>query len=103
MCNSRLNKDRDHHRFYRLQTQRNDVAKKADEVFGVVGAVRFVGDAAAFVGAHLILVNHPVQRAAVAEAVLKRLGRDAFQRQEFVVAERGRVPAWRASSFPRAN
>jgi len=79
-----------HHR-HRLQAHRDDLGEEADDVFGVVEAVRVVGDAAAFVGAHLVLVNHPFEGGTVAETVLRGLGRDAVQREEVVVGERGLV------------
>lgn len=36
---------------------------------------------------HLVLVDHPFERAAVAEAILERLGRNAAERQRFVLRE----------------
>jgi len=55
------------------------LADEADDVFGVVGAVGVAGDAAAFVGGHLVLIDDPIEGGAVAEAVVEDLGRDAFQ------------------------
>jgi hypothetical protein len=69
---------------HRLQTYGDDLAEEADDVFRIVGTIRVVGDAVAYIGAHLIFVHHPFERAAVAEAIFKRLGRDVFQRQAFV-------------------
>jgi hypothetical protein len=48
-------------------------------VFGIVGAVGVVGDAAAFVGADLILVDDPVERGAIAQPLLKHFGRNSTQ------------------------
>ena len=79
------------HYLPRLQAHCDDLAEEADDVFGVVGAVGVVGDAAAFVGAHLVLVNHPFEGGTVAETVLIRLGQDAVQREEVVGGERGLV------------
>lgn len=45
---------------HRLHTHRYHLLDKADNVVGVVIAVGIVGDAAAFVGADLILVDNPV-------------------------------------------
>ncbi len=39
------------------------------------------GDPAALVGADQVLVDDPIQRRAVAEAIVKRLARNAGQRQ----------------------
>jgi len=35
-----------------------------------------VGDAAEFIGAHLILVDDPIECGAIAQPILKHLGRD---------------------------
>ena len=47
----------------------DDFADEADDVFGVVVAIGIGGDAAAFVGLDLVLVDDPFEGAAVAEAV----------------------------------
>ena len=78
---------------HRLQADGDDLADQADDVFAVVGAVGVVGDAAALVGRDLVLVDDPLQGRAVAEAVFEGLGRDAGQREEVVVDERGLVLA----------
>ena len=62
------------HHLHRFQTHGDDLTEEAGDVFGVVGAVGVVGDAAAFVGAHLVLVNHPFEGGTVAETVFKVLG-----------------------------
>ena len=53
-------RQRPHHR-HGVQAHGDDLAEEADDVFGVVRAVGVVGDAAASVGAHLVLVNHPFE------------------------------------------
>ena len=52
----------------RLYADANYLADEADDVLGVVGSVGVGRDAAALVGAHLILVDDPFQGAAVPEA-----------------------------------
>ena len=52
-----------------------DLADEADDVLFIVGVVGVAGDAAAFVGALLVLVDDPIECAAVAEAVVEDLGR----------------------------
>ena len=47
----------------------SDLTHQAHDVFGVVGAVGVGTDAAVLVFSHLVLVDHPFERAAVAEAV----------------------------------
>jgi hypothetical protein len=46
------------------------LADEAEDVFLIVVAVGVIGDAGALVGGDLILVNHPFQRGAVAQAVI---------------------------------
>jgi hypothetical protein len=41
-----------------------------------VGVVGVAGDAAALIGADLVLVDDPIERAAVAEAIVEDGGRD---------------------------
>ena len=64
----------------------DDLADEADDVFLIIGVVGVAGDAAAFVGADLVLVDDPIEGAAVAEAVVEDLGRDfgegALQKSE---------------------
>ena len=69
----------------------DELADHADDAFGIVGAVWVADDGAVFVGAHLALVNHPFGRGKVAKTAHKGFGRDAFQRQKFVVDEHGLV------------
>jgi hypothetical protein len=56
------------------------LAHEADDVFFIIGVVGVAGDAAAFVGADLILVDDPIESAAVAEAVVEDFGRDFGER-----------------------
>ena len=53
-----------------LDADADDLADEADDVFFVVGVIGVAGDAAALVGADLVLVDDAIERAAVAEAVL---------------------------------
>ena len=55
---------------HRLDAHPHDLAHEADDVFFVVGIVRIAGDAAPLIGADLVLVDHPVERAAVPQAIL---------------------------------
>lgn len=69
----------------------DDLADEADYVFGVAGAVWVVDYAGAGVGGDSVLVDYPLEGAAVAQAVLLDFGRDAGEGQESVVAELGFV------------
>jgi len=53
----------------------------------VFGAIGVAGDAAAFVGGDLILVDDPFEGGAVAEAVVLGFFRDAAEGKELVVDE----------------
>ena len=64
----------------------------------VVVAVGVGADAAALVFAHLVLVDHPFQGAAVAEAVVEDLRRDAGKRERLVHLQRRSCPCSAASS-----
>jgi len=79
------------HEFNCFQAHANDLADEAHDVFGVVGAVGVGADAAVLVFRHLVLVNHPFERAAIAQAVFKGLGWDAAKRQGIVYFERAVV------------
>ena len=57
------------HYLYRFQADAHDLADEADDVFFVVGAVGVGADAAAFVGLDAVLVDDPLQGAAVTEPV----------------------------------
>ena len=69
----------------------DDLADEAEDVVVVVGAVGVVDDAGAGVGGDAVLVDHPFEAGAVAEAVVVGGGGDAAQEQEVVVAEFGLV------------
>ncbi len=62
----------------------DDLADKADDVLGIVGAVGVVDDAGAGVGGDAVLVDNPFEGAAVAEAVFVDLGRDAAEDEEAI-------------------
>jgi hypothetical protein len=48
------------------------LADEADDVFFIVGVVGVAGDAAALVDADLVLIDDPIEAAAVAEAVVSK-------------------------------
>jgi len=77
--------------FHGFEADCDYLTDQADSIFGVVGAVRVVDYAAAFVCGDLVLVDDPFQGAAVAEAVFVDFGRDAAQGQEAVVLDLGFV------------
>jgi len=54
----------------------NDLPYEADNVFGIVGAVGVGGDAGAFVGGDLVLVDDSFEGGAVAKAVVEGFGWD---------------------------
>jgi hypothetical protein len=62
---------------YGFQADADDLADQADDVLGIVVAVGVAGDAAALVGADLVLIDDPFQGTAVAQAVFQGGGRDA--------------------------
>jgi hypothetical protein len=70
--------------FYGFHADADDLADEADDVFLIIRLVGVAGDAAAFVSADLVLVDDPIQRAAVAEAVVKDFGRDLGEYQRVV-------------------
>lgn len=55
----------------------DDLADEANDVLGIVRAVGVVDDAGAFVGGDAVLVDHPFEGAAIAEAVFVDFGRNA--------------------------
>ena len=59
------------HDLHGFQTHADHLADQAHDVLGVVGAVGVVDDAAALVGLDAVLVDDPVERGAVAEAVVE--------------------------------
>lgn len=66
---------------------------QADDIFRIVGAVGVGFDAAKFVLGHLILIDDPIERAAVPEPIFKRLLGNAGERQRWVDAQFGLVLA----------
>ena len=75
------------HNRHSLHAHADHLANQPHNILRILGAVRIVDNAAALVGFNAVLVEHPVQRRAVAEAVGERFGGDAVQRQETVVAQ----------------
>ncbi len=69
------------HHLDRFHADADDLADEADDVLFIVGIVGVAGDAAAFVGADLVLVDDPFEPAAVAETVVEDFGRDLGERQ----------------------
>ena len=53
------------HDLHCLQAHMHHLADEAEDVFGVIFAVGVVGDAAAFVGGDLVLIDDPLQRRAI--------------------------------------
>ena len=51
--------------FYGFDADADDLADEADDVFFIVGVVGVAGDAAAFIGADLVLVDDPIEGAAL--------------------------------------
>ena len=49
------------HDLHRLQADRGHLADQAHDVLRVIGAIGIVDDAAALVGADLVLIDNPVQ------------------------------------------
>ena len=58
----------------------------ADDVFGVGGAVGVADDAGAGVSGDAVLVDDPLEGAAVAEAVLVNVGRNAAEGEEVIAS-----------------
>ena len=75
------------HDFHRLHAHADHLANQPHNILRILGAVRIVDNPAALVRLDAVLVDHPLQRRAVAEAVGERFGGDAVQRQEAVVAQ----------------
>ncbi len=90
------------HNLHGFEADGDYLPDETDDVFGIVGAVRVVNDAAAFVGRNLVLVNHPFQRGAIAQSIFVGRGRNALQGKKVVVDERGLVFA-QSHLHPRAN
>src|SRR5262245_27719553 len=79
------------HQLYRLHAHRYHPTHQPHDVLLVVGTVGIAGDTAALVGAGLVLVDDPLQRRAVAQAVLEALRWDAHESQRLVDLELGLV------------
>lgn len=77
--------------FHGFEANADDLADEADDVFFIIGVVGVAGDAAAFVGADLVLVDDPIEGAVVAEAVLEDRGRDFGECERVVHLELGLV------------
>jgi hypothetical protein len=67
------------HKLDRLKTHCNYLSNQPRNVLRIICAVGVVGDAAAFVGADLVLVDDPVERGAIAQPILKYFGRNSTQ------------------------
>ena len=63
----------------------DDLADEAEDVFFVVGAVGVAGDEAVVVFGDAVLVDNPIEGAAIAESVFEGFGRDAVEGEETVV------------------
>jgi len=74
------------HDAQRFHADRDDLADEADDVFLVV-AIRVAADLALVIPLDAVLVDDPLERAAVAEAVVEDGGRDAFEGEEIVIDE----------------
>ena len=72
----------------RFHAESNDLPDEADYVLGVVGVVGIRADAGAIVLLHAVLVDDPLDRAAIPEAVVEDLRRDARQRERIVDLDR---------------
>ena len=72
------------HDLDRLQADADHLADEAHDVLRVVGAVGVVDDAAAFVGFEAVLVDHPFEGGAVAEAVGEGFGGNTVEDEEVV-------------------
>lgn len=77
----------------RFHTDPDDLSDEADDVLGVVGVVGVRADAGAFVFLHPVLIDDPLDRAAVAEAVVEDLRRDASQGKRVVDLDRSSILA----------
>ena len=76
-----------------FQAHLDHLPDQADDIFRIVGAVGVGFDAAKFVLGHLILIDDPIERAAVPEPIFKRLLGNAGERQRWVDAQFGLVLA----------
>jgi hypothetical protein len=76
-----------------FEADADDLAEEADGVFGVGGAVGVGADAGAGVFGDAVLVDHPFDGGAVAEAVFVGFGRDAGEGERRIDDDRGFVLA----------
>ena len=74
------------HNPHRLHAHAHDLPDQPHDVLLIILPVRVGADFAAFVFGDLVLVDDPFEGAAVAAAVVKRLGRDAGQGERRVDA-----------------
>lgn len=74
-----------------FEADSDDLTDEAENIFAIVLAIWIIGDAAAFVGGDLVLVDDPFEGGAVAKTVIVGFRRDAGEREELVVDERGFV------------
>jgi len=63
------------------------VAHEANDVLFIIGSVGIGANASAVVFGYLILVDHPFQRAAIAQTVLEDLGWNPAEREERIDGE----------------
>src|SRR5262249_10961589 len=74
------------HQSHRLYAHCHHPTNQPHDVLFVVGAIRVTGDAAALIGADLILVDHPLQRGSVAQAILEALRWNVGESQTIIVS-----------------
>ena len=63
-----------------FEADADDAPEQLHNVFRIVGAVGVGANAALLIFGHLVLVDHPFEGAAIAQAVIERLGRNPRQR-----------------------
>src|SRR5687768_3614922 len=68
----------------RLDTHHHHLPDQPHDVLFIIGAIWVTRNAAAFVGTDLVLVDHPFQRRAVAQAIVETLIGDASECQRLV-------------------
>ena len=73
--------------FQSFQAHRDNLPEQTHDVTLVVELVGIALDAAARVRCGLILVDHPLQGGTIPELVVEALGRDAGEREGFVVGQ----------------
>ena len=70
---------------YCFQTDRDNLSNQTEDILWIFRTIRIILDAAPFVYLHAILIDHPLQRRAIAQPIIKHFRRDALQREELVV------------------